>query len=59
MSQRLWLVYLVLIWDFGDDLGDGPFKLFNADVLKDDSPLWQQPHLRGNLLTLTTDNMES
>lgn len=43
---------LILCGDFGNDLGHGSFKLLDADVLKDDRALGEQPHVRGHLFTL-------
>lgn len=46
------LTCLILCGDFGNDLGHGSFKLLDADVLKDDRALGEQPHVRGHLFTL-------
>lgn len=43
---------LVFGGDLGDDLDNGTLKLFNADVLKDDCSLGEQPHVRGHFFTL-------
>lgn len=43
---------LILGGNFGNDLNDGSFKLLDADVLKDDRPLGEQPHICRYLFTL-------
>lgn len=43
---------LILGGNFGNDLNDGSFKLLDADVLKDDCPLGEQPHICRYLFTL-------
>lgn len=50
------LTCLILCGDFGNDLGHGSFKLLDADVLKDDRALGEQPHVRGHLFTLQCEN---
>lgn len=45
---------LVFGGDLGNHLDDSAFKLLNADVLKDDCSLGEQPYICGYFFTLRT-----
>lgn len=50
------LTCLILCGDFGNDLDDGAFELLDADVLKDDRALGEEPDVRGHLFALRCTN---